>query len=333
MILDRIRQARAKITYNGQDITTSLETRTGSFTYTDPDSGESDSCSLTVYDPDDKWLGGMFPNKGDKLSAQIAVQDWKFQGDNRALDCGIFVIDDPSFSFPPMQVAFKGVSQPADTDFTERERTQTWENVTVQNMASEIAGRYGLALQYTADEVKIDSLEQSGATDSAFLKSTCDKYGLGLKIYSQRIVIFDKQTYKDKPAVLTIDKGEMTGGSFTDTLAGTYTGGKMKYKAAKDGKDLEAQVGTDKRLLSVNGKADSQADAEKQIKAAVNKANEDATKMTVRIPGNPNICSTQCVNITGLGKANGKYYVRKVTHTIGSKYETSLDLFKVQPSL
>ncbi len=332
-IPERIRQARAMITYNGQNITTTLQTRTGSFTYTDPDSGESDSCSLTVHDPDDKWLNGMFPNKGDKLSAQIAVQDWKFQGDNRALDCGTFVIDDPSFSFPPMQVAFKGVSQPADTDFTERERTQTWENVTVQNMASEISGRYGLALQYTADEVKIDSLEQSGATDSAFLKSTCEKYGLGLKIYSQRIVIFDKQKYKDKPAVVTIDKSEMSGGSFNDSLAGTYTGGTMKYKKAKDGKDLEAKVGTDKRLLSVNGKADSEADAEKQIKSAVNKANEDATRMTVRIPGNPNLCSTQCVNITGLGKANGKYYIRKATHTIGSKYETSLEMFKVQPSL
>ena len=333
LLADRIRQVFANIVYNGEDISLSLQSRTGSFTYVDPDSGESDSCTLTVHDPDDKWLNGMFPNKGDRITAQIGVMDWRMQGDNRLLDCGTFVIDDPSFSFPPMQVAFKGVSQPADTDFTERKRTQTWENVTVQNMAQEIAGRYSLALQYTADAVQIDSLEQSDTADSAFLKATCEKYGLGLKIYANRLVIFDKQKYKDKPAVLTIDKGEMNSGNFDDTLAGTYTGGTMKYKDPKTGKDREANVGTDKRLLYVNGKADSEADAEKQIKAAVNKANEDATRLSIRIPGNPDLCSTQCVNITGLGKANGKYYIRKATHTLGSKYETTLDMFKVQPPI
>ena len=125
----------------------------------------------------------------------------------------------------------------------------------------------------------------------------------------------------------------MTGGSFSDSLAGTYTGGTMKYKVPKSGKDHEAKVGTDKRLLYLNGKADSEADAQKQIKAAVNKANEDATRLTVRIPGNPDLCSTICVNITGLGHADGKYYAVKVTHTISAKYETTLELSKVQPTL
>ena len=55
--------------------------------------------------------------------------------------------------------------------------------------------------------------------------------------------------------------------------------------------------------------------------------------MQIRIPGNPDLCATQCVEITGLGAANGKYYIRKATHTVGSKYETSLDMFKVQPAL
>ena len=222
----------------------------------------------------------------------------------------------------------------ADTDFTERERTQTWENVTVQNMASEIAGRYApLALQYTADAVQIESMEQSGQTDSDFLKSVCDKYELGMKVYSSRLVIFDIQKYRQMPPVALIDKGQMVQWSFKTKLAGTYTGGTMQYKNPTSGKDLEAKVGTEQRVLHVSGKADSQADAEKQIKAAVNKANEDMTTLSVRIPGNPDLCSTQCVMITGLGTANGKYYIKKAVHAVSGKYETSLEMSKVYPSI
>ena len=332
-IVENIREAGAIIVYNGEEISTSLAGHTGSFTYNDPDSGESDDITLTVNDPDDKWIGSMFPKLGDRIMARIFVRDWRFQGDNRMLDCGSFVVDDPGFSGPPTKVDFKAVSQPADTDFTSRERTQTWENVTVQNMASEIAGRYALVIQYTADEVKIESMEQSGQTDSDFLKSVCDKYELGLKVYSSRLVIYDKQKYRDAPPVATIDKGQMTQWSYKTKLAGTYTGGDMQYTDPTSGEDREAKVGTEQRLLHVSGKADSQADAEKQIKAAVNKANEEMTTLSVRIPGNPDLCSTQCVLITGLKTADGKYYIKKATHSIGGKYETALEMSKVEPSI
>ncbi len=329
----KMRHASAEIIYNGQSIVTSLAERTGSFTYNDPETGSSDDIALTINDRDDKWINGMFPKLGDKIYAIIRVSDWLMPGDNRILNCGNFVIDDPSFSGPPTQVQFKAVSKPADQNFDTQKRTKVWENVTLLQIVSEIATRYMLMPMYTADEVKIDSLEQSDQTDADFLNSTCEKYNLSCKIYNNRVVVFDRETMKKMPPVHVFDKGSMEQWSYNTTLEGTYTGGKMKYKDSDEGEDIEAEYGSQTRSLSVNGKADNKQDAEKQIKAEVNKANDDLETMNITIPGNPSVCSSQCVLITGLGVANGKYYVKKATHSLGSKYTTQLELSKVQPSV
>jgi hypothetical protein len=38
----------------------------------------------------------------------------------------------------------------------------------------------------------------------------------------------------------------------------------------------------------------------------------------------------QTVQITGLGKCNGKYYIDKATHSLGSGYKTSYELSRVE---
>ena len=328
-----VRRATATIVYMGEDLTTSLEKKTDKFTYNDPESGSSDDCSLTICDPDEKWIGPYFPNLGDKITAIITVLDWRFPGDTRVLNCGDFVMDDPGFSGKPLKVSFKAVSKPADGAFSTQKRTQVWENVTIQNMAQEIASRSGLTLQYTASEIKIDSVEQNDQEDSNFIKKMCEDYGLSLKTYCSRLVIFDRETYKNMPAVCTIYREDMISWDFKTSLAGTYTGGKMTYTDPDSEEEIEAKVGTEQRLLSVNGKADSREDAEKKIKAEVNKANEEETTMSVTIPGNPDLVSSQCVEISGLKKADGKYYVKKVTHSVGGGYTTKLELSKVVASI
>ena len=328
-----MRRATASITYMGEDLTTSLQNKTDKFTYNDPESGASDDCTLTICDPDEKWIGPYFPNLGDKITAKITVFDWRFPGDTRVLNCGEFVMDDPGFSGPPLKISLKAVSKPADGAFSTQKRTQTWENVTIQNMAQEIASRSGLTLKYTAPEVKIDSVEQNDQTDSDFINKQCEGYGLSLKIYCSMLVIFDRETYKNMAAVIDIYRKDMSSWSFKTSLAGTYTGGKMTYTDPDSEEEIEAKVGTEQRMLSVNGKADSREDAEKKIKAEVNKANEEETTLSITIAGNPDIVSSQCVNIIGLKKADGKYYVKKVTHSIGGGYTTKLELSKVVASI
>ena len=83
---------------------------------------------------------------------------------------------------------------------------------------------YGLTLYYDASDIPISKMEQSKQTDSDFLLKLCEKYGLGLKIYSNRIVIWDYKRYYAQDTVLTIHPQDVSKWQFRSTMQGTYTG-------------------------------------------------------------------------------------------------------------
>ena len=55
--------------------------------------------------------------------------------------------------------------------------------------------------------------------------------------------------------------------------------------------------------------------------------------MQVTMRARPGLIATDCVNIVGLGKLSGKYYIDKLTHDVGSGYKMTLDLRKVEPRI
>lgn len=223
------------------------------------------------------------------------------------------------------------MSTPADSAFRETQRTKTWENATIKEIATEIAGKAKVSLFWDVQgaEFTITSIEQSKQTDCAFLMSLCDTYGYSMKVYGHKIVIFDREEYKAKGAVATLTPSDLESFSWKTTLAGTYTGGEYTYTDPLTDADIVSKIGDGDRILKMSGKADSVADAERKIKAAVNSANHGATSMSVTIMGNASLYAGQCIKIKGLADLDGKYYIDKVKHTLGSGYTMQLDLSKV----
>lgn len=323
----RTRTAQAEILYNGKAIATSLERHFTSLTYTDPATGEGDTLSITLADPDAVWSNAWLPRKGDQLQAVIAVRDWLREGDGRQLDCGTFTLDDLSFSGWGGVVELGAISAPVNSNFAARERTKTWENITLKKIANDIAYASGLALVYDAPEIRLDAEEQKGKTDSAFLQGLCNDYGVCLKVFSQKLVLFDRTAYKQKDAAATIRAEELLSYTYRTTLAGSYTGGTITYTNPKTEEDVTYSVGSGARILKCSAKADSKADAELKLKAALEKANHNLTSLRVTTLGNPALVASQTVNIVGLGQLSGKYYIEKATHTLGaSGYTTTYEL-------
>ena len=323
------RKAYPTIFYNGKNISTTVDKYLESFQYTDPASGESDSISLTLGNWNGNWLAGWFPDKGATLAARIRAYNWWRQSETLQLVCGTFTLDDISFSGIPDVMSMGAVSTPAADAFKTTERTKVWEGVTVQQIASDIAKRYKLALLYDAATIKISALEQSGATDSAFLETVCKDYGLSLKVYGSKLVIFDREKYKKKPAVKTIDKGDMLSYTFNTTLAGTYTGGELAYKNAA-GKEVTYKTGTGPRILKSNTQVNTAAEAKLKLDAAIKEANHGETTLSFSTMGQPTLAAGQTINITGLGRASGKYYIDKLSHSVGDSYTTAFECSKVQ---
>ena len=308
-----------------------IEQQASALSYTDVASGQSDSVSITLFDIEKEWMGKYMPQKGASLGVKLQLTNWNQEEKKETFNCGTFVLDDISFSGRPLSCVLGGVSVPAMDDFKSLKRTKTWEKTTIKNIASEIAKRAGVSLNYSGGSIQIAEIEQNKQTDSAFLYSLCEKYGLAMKVYNNKIVIFSIITYESKKAVQTLNETDMISWDYNTTVDGTYTGIKLSYTDPDSDKTIDVTIGSKGRMYEMNTQASSKYDAELQAIAAVNLANRKIETMDITIRANPKIVASHCVTVKGLGKIDGKYYVDKIVHSIGrSGYQMKLTLHKVQ---
>ena len=315
------------------------------FSYTDVADGKSDSISLTLCDIKKEWLGKKRPKKGSRFVAKLVLNHFDEKAKKKTFDCGSFTIDDISFSGRPLTCNMNGVNIPVSNDFKTLQKTKVWQKTNLKNIALSLAKNAGVSLVYDADTVNIDEIEQNNQEDSAFLYELCSKYGLAMKVYKQKIVIFDIVRYEKKKATITISEKDMLSWNANTTIEGTYTGVKFSYanpvknekgaKKSKTGKKkkevTKVMIGKKGRLLYINNQTSGKYDAELQAKAALNTANRQAETMNITIMGGKKLVSTQCIKIKGLKGLDGKYFIDEVRHNLGNGgYEMELSLHKVQ---
>ncbi len=303
------------------------------FSYMDVASGQSDSVSITLQDIGKEWAGKLMPQRGAGLGAKIRLTNWGSEEKTDTFDCGSFVIDDISFSGRPLSCVIGGVSVPAMDDFKSLPVTNTWEKTTIRDIASQITAKAGIALYYDADAVQIAEIEQSKQTDSAFLYAICEKYGLAMKVYNNKVVIFDIVKQERKDAVLVIREEDTKAWSFNTTIDGTYTGVNLDYTDPATGDTIKVTMGEPGRMYAINTQASGQYDAELQAAAKVNAANRGIQTMEITIRANIKVVASHCVTISGFGGIDGKYYVDRIKHSLGKGYTMQLSMHKVQPPI
>lgn len=314
----KTRKKSVSLIYNGTEAYSELAPYLEQITYTDS-VDESDMISLELSDRDLKWRNAWIPQKGDILIPALTLEDWNYEGEKMTIQCGSFIVDDFGFSSPPAIGNINGVSSPVNTGFKETENTKTWEAATVQLIAGEIAGKYGLNLIYEAQEIAVAKIEQDKRTDSDFLKTLCEKYGLGLKVFYNRLVIWDYREYFGRTPVTEIKPEMCSKWSYRSSMQGTYTGARVSYKNPKTKKMVDVLVGTEERLYKTNQKADSEADARLIGEAAIRNANRRESTMQLTMPPQLLLMATLTVRLNGFGRMDGAYFIEKVTHQIGRK--------------
>lgn len=316
--------AKTTLKFNGQNVEVKLKEYLESVSYTDVASGSSDTLSVCLHNIDKKWITAWYPDKGDEVEGSIRLLDWNKSGKDIKIYCGSFTLDDIKFSGNPMTLTLDCVSAPANDSFHTRERDKTWENATISGIAGEIAGRYSLALSYSGPAVNIKKLEQS-ENDSAFLYNLCKSYGLSMKVYKKKMVIYDQGQMEAKPPVGTLKMDDFVDNRWdaTDTLYGVYTGARIAYKNPDDNREtsiyvgLKPESGKGSRTLKINETADSAAEARAKAAAQVNLSNQGATTISGEIWTNPEICAGVTVDVADFGKFNGKYFIDKSTLEVG----------------
>lgn len=334
--MEKARRAEIEITYKGKDITTHVNKYIKNFTYEDIASGESDRISITMHDINRQWMDSWMPNKGDRMNGYLILHNWDADNTSDRLYCGEFELDEMSFSGRPLSCELGAVSIPRDEPFNTQLRSKTWENISIRQIAEEISGRAGIELYYEAEDIVIEILEQNEETDCKFLYSICEDYGLAMKVYANKIIIFDEEIYENRPSVCTVDELEMDNWKYNSTMAGTYTGANVRFTDPNNEEEYMVVIGGGSRILEINENADSIADAERKGIAKLNNENKKAVTFSTTMKTNIKILAGTCVDITGFGsKINGKYYVDKAkTNKSGNgACQTQLTLHRVVPRI
>jgi phage protein D len=328
------RRTAMDLMYQGVNVSASIAKDLLSFTYTDNASDISDSISISLKDDTGKWITAWAPGLGDKIKASILTTNWWKDGESQKLDCGTFMVDDPEYSGRPRILTLNAAALPSNNDFRDTDKSKTWEKITVRKIANDIAYSAGLALYYdTAKSYTISYIEQSEQPDSAFLADICSKYGLCLKVYNDKIVIFSEVEYEAKPKIWTITEDKALSWNAKKTLTETgYDACVLTYTPPSSGQKLQYAfnlVPSPKKILRINHDVANVAEAEIVAKAELRKANIKQYTMSFSTLGNVYLIASYPVMVSGFGVFDGKYYIDKVDHTVGSGYTSSIDVHRV----
>lgn len=321
-----------------------------SLTYSDPANGEADSLELLVYNKDNRWLDvfydgtGMqtlFPWIGNRFHGDIKLYSGGDIVPKSVIQLGIMTRDSYRFSGSELNQYY--TSAPVCTSFNVTQREQTWESVTLDIVAGELAGRYGLGLRYEAEPLFFGTLTQENKTDSAFLYDTCSKYGFNMKIFRDVIYIYDPYFLEVQSAKAAFTRKSFIGNTWQteESIGEYYTGARVSYKEPGAEEEASLYVGflaeddPNGRVVKVNESADSAALAQKIGYAEINKANEKRVTLSCSVDPALGLFAGDCVELVDMGYVNGKYFIDKSTVTIsGSQGITqSLELHKIQQRL
>lgn len=330
-----VRRAYVHAVYEGHDISELMNKYLENASFTDVASGESDSLSVTVRDDEHLWMDAWYPQKGDRIRALIKYKNWNRDDDITDVNMGHYQVDDVTLKGRPTTAMIGGAARPQNNAFANENRTKTWEATTVRQIAEQIAGVAGVPLQYLADDISVASIEQTDQTDCDFLYRLCQSYGLGVKIYEDKIHVFDEETIETGRVAGTYREDDLLSWSYNTTMAGTYTGAVFSFTDPDTEQDLKVTIGGGDRILNINITADNIKDAERKGIAKLNDTNKKATTLTISTRANPYMVAGLVMQIDGIGKASGKYYAeRVVTKISGSGASTQMvTMRKVVPRI
>lgn len=321
--------------YNNKKATEAFTKDMNGFTWVDAANGEADTLSLSLSNQECKWLKGFFPKDGDFVKVWIKVSDWRYQKDNRTKFCGKFQIDDFGASGFANTCTLDGISIPIRTGFNKTKRNKTYKKSSVRHILQDIAKRNGVALVYDAENYDIKEISQSVNTDLSFAFSLCKDYGLSLKVYNDKLIVYDQTRYEKKDASFSIDCSDLGGEnaySYKRQIANIYDGVKLQY-SNKDGKNVTYKYmipgKKENRILFLSMSADSHKDAERKAKSQLLESLRSVDALTLKVMGDPRYKACQTFKLTGFGKMNGIYFIDKATHEKSAGYYTTIQCHRV----
>lgn len=315
-----------RLEYAGVDVTREISRHVVQVGYTDHAHGEADSIEIRLEDADGRWRGAWYPAKGDQVSLLIG-----YAGD-RLMPCGRFEIDELEFDAPPDTITMRGLAA-GITPALRTENTRAFEGLTLRQIAETVAGNHQLQVTGTIDDIRIGRLTQLRERDLAFLKRLAEDYGHVFSVRGSQLVFHRVADLEAVEPVTSIDRRTMKRIRLTDRTRRIYRGAIARYHDPDTKQLIEQEVmaGDDAGtgdMLKILVRAENAEQAEAKARAALARANGITAEGTITVEGEPRLVAGNNVDLTGLGRLDGKYEITTSTHRIDrrSGYQTEIEV-------
>jgi uncharacterized protein len=328
-----MRHADISMVYQGADITKSIAGDLLSFEYDENASGDADSLSIELQNKSLKWMNAWMPQSGNTVRARLTTYDWNAPGEKRVLDCGTMLVDEPQFSGPPNKIALKALSTPADQGWNDTANSRTFKKISLSQLGSYFSGKYGLKFVYdSSSDPVLSALKQDKETDAEFLQSTVEKYNLRVKVYSNKLILYDMVTYEARKPVATYTLGKSNISDYSlsaPTVGANYAAATESYtlKGKNYTQTFRAKAGG--KVLLLNESADDAAQAMLVCKSKLREKNEQNQSGSLTLSLDLRLSAACTITLAGFGKFNGKWFVDSCNHTYGSSAgQTQINIHK-----
>lgn len=325
------RRIDLNLIYETTNISTDISPYIESIQFADSASGESDDFQLGLYDREGLWQDAWYPSKGAKITASLLARNWRKENDVIKYPCGQFEIDEIELTGKPDKIKIKALSVFVSGSIKET-RSQGWESISIKAIAEEMANRHGFTVLYEATyNPTLDRKDQNEESDLSFLLQLCRDAGLCLKITAGQIVIFDEAEYEQKEPVLTLRRENLLSYNFKSKTSEVYKSAKVTYRQGKkkqtiSGSANAADVTGTGKVLKINKKVSSVAEADHLAMKKLREKNRDQNTANFSIKWNPDLAAGCMVKIEGFGAFDGLYFVDKIQHSIRTNSGSTMAL-------
>ncbi len=211
-----VRQTQIKIMIAGADATAALAPYLMGFEHEDCAGSDldrnSDSITIHLDNKDLRFLREWYISKGTQIQASIIQLGAGTSSEQLTLDCGTFYVDKIDFIGTPNVCTIKANSIPIAGTFKGFNKDRAWENSSLKDIASQLAGESGMSLNYRASvNPTLKRVDQDEESDAAVIRRLCDNHGLSMKIQGSgnttSVIILDEAELDTQPPTFTITLG------------------------------------------------------------------------------------------------------------------------------
>ena len=330
------RRTTATVIIEGKDITKDIEPYLLSVSYTDVLEGESNTAQISLHDRERLFIADWFPKRGDSAEISLSKLNWSGESDSDSVSFGIFEIDEieNKVSGSGNTASIKLNSIANKSELRSIDKSRSWEKVKLSKIATDLTQEAGLELFFDADDVDIERAEQKETSNLKFLHKLCKDNGLCLRVSNGKVIIFDAERYEAKDAVTTLTYGDENIISFSGkaTISKIYKSARVKYQHGKQAEKFDYKFDdpekSDGMTLEINQKVDNQAEAEKLAKKKLKEKNREEITVNLSVIGDFIYLAGQTLELKDFGFYDGRYMIKKVTHSVGKGYTCSLEMYK-----